>query len=260
MTAVVLLCGCERMSRSLYLSGCDRDIQNSTRSIEGARDDVQRAAGYSQRGRDYSEKARYSRFFKLIPDDEYVRLFDLAMADHDRAIALDGRSAEGYFNRGRTYYDRATLEMGGKDANRWFDRGAADFQQAVVRNSGHYMAWDMLGLIHSSTGELDDAIHDFAQEMALNPAGKPRLADAYCTRGLSHFTAKRYDAAIADLEKAVETGTTADGCSCDPYNPLATLYDDAHRRDKALEVVQKARKSRRWIAPELVEKLNKRSG
>src|SRR5262245_11478829 len=47
---VLLIGGCDRMARSLYLSGCDRDIRNSTRTIETAGDDAGRAAGYAQWG------------------------------------------------------------------------------------------------------------------------------------------------------------------------------------------------------------------
>src|SRR5207253_2816866 len=74
---VLLLGGCARMARSWYLSGCDRDIKNSTQAIETARDNARRAAAYAQRGRAYSEKARYCRVFKLILADEYGRLFGL---------------------------------------------------------------------------------------------------------------------------------------------------------------------------------------
>jgi tetratricopeptide (TPR) repeat protein len=259
-SVVLLLGGCDRVARFLYLSGYDRDIKNSTRAIETASDDAQRAAGYAQRGRAYSEKARYCRSFKLIPADEYGRLFGLAVKDHDQAVALDPGSAEAFFSRGQTYYDRAALEDG-KDAKPWFDQAAADFKKAVERDARHYMALDMLGLVHEQTGELDKAISDFTQEMALNPLGRARLADAYCARGSSNHKEKKYDAAIADYEKAIEIGATADGCSCDPYNPLVALYDGVSRRyDKGWEVVHKAQKSKRWIAPELLEKLKKDSG
>ena len=119
----------------------------------------------------------------------------------------------------------------------------------------------LFGLVHLATGELDEAIDDFTQEMALNTMGRARLADAYCTRGSASQKAKQYEAAIADYEKAIEIGVTADGCSCDPVNPLLTLYDEERRPyDKRWEVVHTAQKSRRWIAPELLEKLKKDSG
>jgi hypothetical protein len=84
-----------------YLAGYERDISSSTRAIEAARDDAHRAAAYTKRGDAYSEKARYSRFFKLIPPDEYARLFGLAIQDHDQVIALDPDSAEAYYRRGQ---------------------------------------------------------------------------------------------------------------------------------------------------------------
>jgi tetratricopeptide (TPR) repeat protein len=258
-SAVLLLGGCVRMAHSLYLSGYDRDIKNSTRAIETARDDAQRAAGYAQRGRAYSEKARYCRAFKLIPADEYGRLFGLAVKDHDQAVALDPGSAEAYFSRGQTYYDRAALEDG-KDAKPWFDPAAADFKKAVERDRRHYMALDMLGLVHEQTGQMDEAINDFTQEMAINPLGRERLADAYCVRGSSNTKENKYDAAIADYEKAIAIGAAADGCSCDPYDPLAGLYAVGRRYDKSWEVVHEAQKSKRWIAPELLERLKKDSG
>ena len=45
------------------------------------------------------------------------------------------------------------------------------------------------------------------------------------------------------------------------YNPLVALYDGVSRRyDKSWAVVHKAQKSKRWLAPELLERLRKDSG
>ena len=82
----LLLGGC---LPSFYLASYERDISSSTQAIETARDDAHRAAAYTKRGSAYSEKARYSRAFKLISPDEYARLFGLAIKDHAQAIALD---------------------------------------------------------------------------------------------------------------------------------------------------------------------------
>ncbi len=121
-------------------------------------------------------------------------MFGLAIQDHDQAIALDPASAEVYFNRGQAYYDRATLEtvVDGKlvttDAARkvWFEPAAADFKRAVERDSRFYHAWDMLGLTHETTGELDLAISEYSQEMALNSLGpEPRGQRLLLARGLS---------------------------------------------------------------------------
>jgi tetratricopeptide (TPR) repeat protein len=269
LASVLFLVGCNRMARSWYLGGYDRDIGSATKAIESAHDNAHRAEAYAKRGSAYSEKARYSKAFKLISADEYDRLFGLAIKDHDQGIALNP-SAEAYYTRGVTYYDRANLEavvdgkLVGSEADRkaWFAPATADFKKAIERDARLYLAWDRLGMIHETTGELDEAINDYTQEMALNPLGKARLADAYCTRGGSSSSQKekKYDAAIADLEKSIDLGASADGCSCDPYNPLLWLYTDGRRYDQAWGIVDKARKTKKWIAPEMLDRLKKESG
>jgi tetratricopeptide (TPR) repeat protein len=41
-----------------------------------------------------------------IANDEYERLFDLAIKDHNQAVALNPGNSEVYFNRAQAYYDR----------------------------------------------------------------------------------------------------------------------------------------------------------
>lgn len=267
--ALLSLWGCVQMAQSVYLANYERDISTATQAIEAAGDDAHRAAAYAERGRAYSEKARYSRAFKLISPDDYARLFGLAIEDHDRAIDLDPASAEVYFTRGQTNYDRANLEtvVDGRlvvsEAVRktWFEPAAADFKKAVERDARHDGAWDMLGLTHETTGEYDLAISEYSQEMALNPKlGRMRLADAYCLRGGADQKEKKRDAALADYEKSIETGAGADGCSCDPYNPLLWLYTADRRYDQGWEIVHKARQSSKWIEPLFLAKLTKESG
>ena len=199
---------------------------------------------------------------------EYERLFGLAIKDHEQAVALDSSSAEVYYSRGQTYYDRAALEvvvngqLVGTDAGRkaWFAPAVADFKKAIERDGRHSQAWDMLGLSHETTGELDEAVKEYTQELALNPKlGRLRLADAYCERAGARQKEKEV-AAIADYQKSIEAGTGADGCSCDPYNPLLGLYTQDRRYDEAWEIVHQARNSKKWIAPELLDRLKKESG
>jgi tetratricopeptide (TPR) repeat protein len=265
---LLFLAGCNRIARVFYRSSYDRDISSATKAIESASDNPHRAEAYAKRGSAYSEKARYSKAFKLISADEYDRLFGLAIKDHDQAIALDP-SAEAYYTRGVTNYDRAALEavvdgnLVGSEADRkaWFEPATADFRKAIEKDSRLYLAWDRLGLSHETIGELDQAISDYTQEMALNPLGRARLADAYCTRGGSTSPKeKQHDDAIADFEKSIDLGATADDCSCDPYNPLLALYTEGRQYDLAWGVVHKVQKSKKWIAPESLDRLKKESG
>jgi tetratricopeptide (TPR) repeat protein len=262
----LLLGGC---GPSYFLASYERDIRSSTRAIETARDDAHRAAAYTRRGSAYSEKARYSRAFKLISPDKYARLFGLAIKDHNQAIALDPASPDAYYGRGVAYYDRAVLEVvvngmlvGDKTTwNLWFDPAIADFRKATEKDARHSQAWDRLGLSHETIGELDQAIDAYTQVMAVDPKlGKARLADTYCERGNSNQKENKHDAAIADYEKSIDTGATADGCSCDPYNPLFGLYTADRRFDQGWLVVRKARNYGKWIMPDLLDRLQKESG
>jgi tetratricopeptide (TPR) repeat protein len=262
LCGLLLLGGCE-LGPSMFIAGRDREIKNATQDIESARNDNQRAKAYSTRGVAYSEKARYSREFKLITDDEYERLFDLSVKDHDQAVALNPGSAELYFNRGQAYYDRGGSDlMEHKDGKRWFDLAAADFAKATEKDATDYLAFDRLGLAHEANGESDKAIRDYTQEMALNPLGRARLADAYCERGMRLLQQKNYNAAVVEYRKSVDVGATPDdGCSCEPYNPLVAIYATEIRQyDKAWEAVHLAAKSKRHIYGEVVDRLRKDSG
>ncbi len=255
---ILALGGCGRISQTVILNRCERDIRDATDAIAAAGDDGQRAKGFSKRGAAYSEKARYSRAFKLIGEDEYERLFEVAMKDHGQAIALSPGSAELYLKRGEAYYNRGTVDAHPKE---WFARAAVDFETAVQKDPGNYVGFGWLGLAHQQSGDPEKAVDDFTKEMALNPLGKARLTDAYCTVGSYHAGQKKYDAAAADFRKSIEMGGGGDGCGCDPYEPLMVLYTvETRQYDEAWELVHRAQRSKKWISPELIERLKKDSG
>jgi tetratricopeptide (TPR) repeat protein len=251
---VLLVCGCD----ALY--SYDTQIKKASHDIETAANDTQRAAAYAERGRGYSDKARLSLLRTLISHDEYRRLFSLSMKDHGQSIALDPGNAEMYFKRGLSHYDRAALaNEAGADHGFWFDKARADFMNAIVRDPRHSMAYDYLGLVNEQTDRIEQAIVDYTHEMELNPKlGRSRLADVYCNRGRFFLEKKQYAAAVSDFEKSIEFGLTADGCSCEPYNPLAYIYIDVMRSyDKGWELVHRTQGIGNPIAPEYIERLKK---
>ena len=260
-----LLCA----AAALVLAACDmvgvyeRQIESATRAIEAAKTDVSRALAYSDRGRGYSDKARLSLLRKAIDHDEYVRLFDLAVKDHDQAVALDAGNAETYFDRGLSYYDRAALaNEPGVDHGPWFDAARKDFATAIEKDRNHRGAYDYLGLVDEQTGRFDEAVADYTHELEFDRRlGRSRLAELYCDRGQSHMQAKKYELAVADLEKSVEFTDRSDGCSCEPYNTLAYIYIDEQKQyDKGWELVHRAQSSNQLIASEYVERLKQGSG
>jgi tetratricopeptide (TPR) repeat protein len=258
--ALAFFFGC--VGQAYWLSKYDSDIKKSTRAIETAKDDTTRAHGYVERARAYSEKARYSRSFKLVSSEEYGRLFDLSMRDHSQAIALAPYDAEVYVGRGCTWYDRAALEKTTDPrTGALFDSARVDFTRAIERDSGSEQAFDMRGLVWLHGSEYDQAIADFTMEMKINPkGGRLRLAETYCQRASAMQQAKRYDDAIADYEKTIDLGVPSDGCDCQPESPLAWLYLQKGQYDKSWDVVHRAQQSKRWIDSATVEQLKKASG
>ncbi len=253
-----------------FLSAREGEIRDATRAIETARDDGERAKAYSARGAAYSEKARYGRLLKRISNDEYERLFDLAIKDHNQAVALNPGQAEVYFNRAQAYYDRGTYDLiyntepwiVPPTTKSWLDKAASDFERAAAKDPKNHMAFDLLGLAYQQAGEENEAIRAYTQEMALNSFGKQRLADAYCFFGFRHQQLKEYAAAAAAYQKSIEFGE-ADDKSC-PYEPLSSMVGiyvtETREYDKAWEAVRRAQKWDRLIAPELIERLKKESG
>src|SRR3979490_1653568 len=74
VVCILMLLGGFEMGPAMYLGARDREISESTQAVQSARNDVERAKAYSTRGAAYSEKARYSRISKLIPNEDYKRL------------------------------------------------------------------------------------------------------------------------------------------------------------------------------------------
>src|SRR4029079_15840248 len=165
LCTLILLSGCG-MGPSMFLGARDREINDSTQALQSARNDVERAKAYSSRGAAYSEKARYSRISKLIPTEAYERLFDLAIKDHNQAVALDPSNAEAYFNRAQAYYDRGTLDLVYNTeawvvpptTKSWLDAAASNFEKAIEKNPKNSLALDRLGLAYEQAGEEDKAV------------------------------------------------------------------------------------------------------
>ncbi len=246
----------------MFLSERDNDIKEATQAIDAARDDVQRAKAYSSRGAAYSEKARYSRVMKQIPDEEYQRWFDLAIQDHNQAVALDPGNAEVYANRAQAYYDRGALDLAeSKNGKTWFDAAAADFERAIEKDSQNAHTFDMLGLTYESNGEENKAIQAYTRELAFDPFGKQRLADAYCGIGVRHQRQKDYAAAVEAYRKSIEFGFADDkSCIGEPFEEIVRIDTMAIRDyDKAWEMVHQAQQAGRRIAPELLERLKRDS-
>jgi tetratricopeptide (TPR) repeat protein len=166
----------------------------------------------------------YSRLSKLIPNDEYERLFNLAIQDHNQARAKG--QCRGLLQPGADVNDRGSLEsVENKSGKSWFDEAAVDFEKAIEKDPQNDLAFDRLGLTYESNGEEDKAIRAYTQEMALNRFGKCRLADAYCNIGFRHQQQKDFAAAMAAYQKSTEFGIADDKTA---QSNLSIRWSDLH--------------------------------
>lgn len=145
-----------------------------------------------------------------------------AIADYDKAIALDPKRTSALFNRGTDWSnkgddDRAiadfniviSLEPSASDA--YSSRGLAflrqgkieaamlDFQQAVEADPQNGDAHTGLGTALSKTGQPDKAIAEYDKAIRIDPADFIALFN----RGLAYAARDEFDRAIADYDAAL---------------------------------------------------------
>ncbi|WP_292147050.1 tetratricopeptide repeat protein, partial [Mesorhizobium sp.] len=155
-----------------------------------------------------------------------------AIADYDKAIALDPKATSALFNRGTDWsnkgdYDRAiadfniviSLEPSASDA--YSSRGSAflrkgkidaamlDFQQAIEADPQNGNAHTGLGTAWSKTGERDKAIAEYDKAIRIDPTDFIALVN----RGLAYAARDEFDRAIADYDAAL----AVDPGSADAY-------------------------------------------
>jgi tetratricopeptide (TPR) repeat protein/V8-like Glu-specific endopeptidase len=149
-----------------------------------------------------------------------------ALADYDRAIALNPNYAEAYYNRGNLQDDKLNNPQGAlADYNRaiainpnladaYYNRGVlkqeklnnsqgafADYDRAIALNPNDAKAYNNRGIL--KTDKLNDhqgAFADYNRAIALNP----NYADAYNNRGnLKYQKLNNPQGALADYDRAI---------------------------------------------------------
>jgi tetratricopeptide (TPR) repeat protein len=94
--------------------------------------------------------AKICRFCRYeFPPDSSTYHDDRVIAEYDRAIALNPKSAKAYFNRGNAYA-----------AKKEYDRAIADYTDAIRLNPKSAITYKNRGLVYQAKGELDRAKAD----------------------------------------------------------------------------------------------------
>jgi len=127
-------------------------------------------------------------FAQGMADGGNQLFFDSAIADFTKAIKLDSKAKDAYFNRAGIYSQKSD-----------YDRAIADYDMAIQINPNNEESYAFRGGAFTQKGKYDKALADFKEAIRLNPKYK----NAYAFRGLMYFNRCVYNKEKADYDKAV---------------------------------------------------------
>jgi len=184
-------------------------------------------SGHNRPARFMRALADYDRAIALNPKDPSGLLqranfhllsgdADKALADYNAAIALDPKNVSAFANRGEAY------RVQGED-----DRAIADFDAALKLDPKFVAAYDNRGLALLNKGETDRAIADFDAAIKLSP----NLVAPYSHRAIAYEAKGAHDRALADFAVAIKL----DPNDPTPYVNRGNIYLSQNDLDRALE-------------------------
>lgn len=135
-----------------------------------------------------------------------------ALADFERAIALDENNWKALFNRG------VSRALAGK-----LDQAEADLDRVIELRPGFSKAWLNRAQLRYQRGQYREAAADYGQLVRLRPKDQSLLVDALLGRGHCHYMLRQFPQAVADYNAALEI---------DPANVLAYTYRGDVRFDQ----------------------------
>ena len=139
-----------------------------------------------------------------------------ALADLDRAIALDDKNAHAYRLRGDL-----TRQAGGNLA-----RAEADLTKAISLDPQDAEAFEQRGIVYTNTHRFDRAIADYDQAIRL----KPDYAQAYSDRGATYYLGGDYQKAVSDSDEALRIDPNRPRT----YSNRGSAYKKLGQLDKSL--------------------------
>lgn len=196
----------------------------SAAALKRVADSYNDTVSFTEHSKDTKPVSAAQSFFNSGYSHLNARENEMAIADFDKAIALD--SSENYFYgaRGSAYlylekyapaledFDQA-VKLGSVDPRVYVLRGnvhrtlghkdlaIADYRKAIALNSGELEAYANMGLVHLDDGQKKEALADFTKLIALEPEGAFAYT-GYYGRGWAQ-TETQPDLALADLDKAI---------------------------------------------------------
>jgi len=144
-----------------------------------------------------------------------------AIADFDKAIALDPKNVEAFVNRGAVYYKLHTYPL-----------ARQDFVDAIKLNPAQPEALNNLGLIATNNKNWKDAIFYFDRILNFNPADPLALNN----KGYVLIQTK----ALAEAKKLIDRALDSQPGNGYALRNLGLYYQASHEPEKALNEMNKA--------------------
>ena len=160
-------------------------------------------------------------------------MFDKAIAHYEKALAINPDFAEAHNNLGFGYYKKAM-----------YDKAIAHYEKALAINPDYAKAHYNLGQAYHAKGMYDAAIAEYAKALATHPD----FAEAYHNLGSSYRAKGMFDEAIAHYEKALAINPNLAAA----YHNLGSAYYEKGMFDKAITQYEKALS----INPNIAESYN----
>lgn len=129
---------------------------------------------------------------------------DKAFYDYNQALAVDPNYHLGYSNRGKVWFERKN-----------FQEAIADYSRSLeLRESAVVLV--NRGAAYASIGQLNQALQDFNQAIALNPD----YPESYFNRGIVYQQQQQFELALADFETYLTYQPRATGI----MNSMGVIY------------------------------------
>jgi len=164
-----------------------------------------RAAFYNNRGFVYYNQKKW----------------ELALADYNKAIAINPDFALAYYNRGLVYYDQKKWEL-----------ALADYTKTIAINPDDAEAYNNRGLVYKNQKKWELALADYNKAIAISPD----YVDAYNNRGVVYSDQKKWELALADFNKAIAINPDL----AQVYSNRGVIYYKIGDKQKAREDLQRA--------------------
>lgn len=120
--------------------------------------------------------------------------YDLAIADYNRALAIDSNDTLVLANRANAYVAQSKL-----------NEAVADFKKVLGIDPKDYKVCHDLGLTYADMRDYDNALTYFNKVLEINPASE-NDGQFHNDRGIAYFFLKDYDKCWEDVNKAIQLG------------------------------------------------------